>query len=162
LGFHAIIDWHARERGTFDAFEQAEQKGFIRAGFRPAGQYAVCRHNGLDGYGLVSYHGGIKREGGMTDRILTADDFAPHIGKSFTLPGQHRALTLVSIDRSTFPGADDLPRAPFTLLFGGPPRDVLPEGLYDVAIPDGPEAAIYISPIQTFDRSRQDYQAVFN
>jgi hypothetical protein len=39
---------------------------------------------------------------------------------------------------------------------------VLPEGLYDVAIQDGPEVPLYINPIQTFDRSRQDYQAVFN
>jgi hypothetical protein len=98
----------------------------------------------------------------MSDRILTADDFTPHVGKGFTPLGQHRRLTLVSIDRSTFPGGDTLPQAPFTLLFTGVAGDVLPEGLYDVSIQDGPEVPLYINPIQTFDRSRQDYQAVFN
>jgi hypothetical protein len=59
-------------------------------------------------------------------------------------------------------GTMELPRPPFCLLFRGPPRDVLPEGLYEVAVQDGPDFALYIIPIQTFDRNRQDYQAVFN
>ena len=98
----------------------------------------------------------------MTDRILTAEDFTPHVGKIFTPLGQHRTVTLVSVERNTFAGGDTLPRAPFSLLFSGPPNDVLPEGMYDVAIQAGPEVAIYISPIHTYDRNRQDYQAVFN
>jgi hypothetical protein len=98
----------------------------------------------------------------MTDRSLTAEDFAPHVGKGFTPLGQHRTITLVSVELSTFAGVDTLPRAPFSLLFSGPPNDVLPEGLYDVAIQDGPELPVYISPIHTYDRNRQDYQAVFN
>ena len=53
-------------------------------------------------------------------------------------------------------------RQPFTLILRGPPDDVLPEGLYDVAVEDGPEFALYIIPIQTMSRDRQDYQVVFN
>ena len=96
------------------------------------------------------------------DRVLTEDDFAPYIGRRFTPRGQRRTLTLVSIDRRAFPGVESLPRAPFTLLFSGIPGDVLPEGLYDAVVEDGPEFPIFISPIQTFERDRQDYQAVFN
>jgi hypothetical protein len=98
----------------------------------------------------------------MNDRILTADDFAPHVGKVFTPLGQHRTLTLVSIDRQVFPGMEALPRAPFTLLFRGVANDVLPEGPYQVAVADGPEFSFYINPIHTFERDRQDYQAVLN
>jgi hypothetical protein len=98
----------------------------------------------------------------MADRILTAEDFTPHVGKGFTPIGQHRSVTLVSVEPSTFAGADTLSRAPFSLLFSGTPNDVLPEGLYDVAIQDGAEVPIYISPIHTYGRNRQDYQAVFN
>jgi uncharacterized protein DUF6916 len=117
------------------------------------------RHNVLDVTDFVSYHDGIERESGMTDRILQADDFTLHIGKTFTPAGQTRTLILGTIDRSNFPG---LQRAPFSLLFSGPPRDVLPEGLYDVTAQDGPSFSLYITPIQTFDQNRQDYQAVFN
>jgi hypothetical protein len=85
----------------------------------------------------------------MTDCSLTAGDFTPHVGKAFTPLGQHRTITLASVEFGMFAGADILPRAPFSLLFSGPPNDVLPEGLYDVAI-------------HTYDRNRQDYQAVFN
>jgi hypothetical protein len=98
----------------------------------------------------------------MTDHSLTAEDFTPHIGRGFTPLGQHRTITLASVELSTFAGAGTLPRAPFSLLFSGPPDDVLPEGLYNVAVQDSQAVPIYISPIQTYDRSRQDYQAVFN
>jgi hypothetical protein len=98
----------------------------------------------------------------MTDRVVTAEDFTPHVGKDFTPLGQHRSVTLVSVEINTFAGADSLSRTPFSLLFSGPPNDVLPEGLYAIAIPNGPALTLYISPIHTHERSRQDYQAVFN
>jgi hypothetical protein len=91
---------------------------------------------------------------------LTADDFTPYIGQQFAPRGQHRTLTLVAIDRHAVTG--NLPRAPFTLLFRGPPGDILPDGTYDVAVQGGPAFTIFISPIQTFSRDHQDYQAVFN
>jgi hypothetical protein len=157
-----VIDRHAGDVGALDAFEEGEQERLVDGRFGASGQNAGRGGDGLDGDGWVPYHGGIKRGGGMSDRILTADDFMPHVGKGFTPLGQHHTLMLVSVDRSAFSGGDTLSRAPFTLLFNGMPGDVLPEGLYDVAIQDGPEVPLYINPIQTFDRSRQDYQAVFN
>jgi hypothetical protein len=95
-------------------------------------------------------------------QVLTADDFMPFIGKTFTPKGQHRALTLTSVDTKASAGWEGMTRQPFTLILRGPPDDVLPEGLYDVAVEDGPEFALYIIPIQTMSRDRQDYQVVFN
>jgi hypothetical protein len=93
---------------------------------------------------------------------LTADDFRPHIGKRCTPQGQHRMLTLVSVDTPRFAGWETLPRKPFILIFSGPPGDVLPEGQYDVAIDEGPSLPLHIAPVHTLARDRQNYQAVFN
>jgi hypothetical protein len=94
--------------------------------------------------------------------VLTAADFAAHVGMAFTPRGQHRVLTLASIDTPKWPGWEDLPRLPFTLILHGPPDDLLPEGLYDVAVENGPEFALHIVPIHTAARDRQDYQVAFN
>jgi hypothetical protein len=94
--------------------------------------------------------------------ILTADDFLPHIGKRFLPRGHDCVLTLVSIDQGPFPGSENLPRLPFTLLFSGGKQNVLPEGLYEFEVNEGPMVEVYVSPIQTFAHDRQDYQGVFN
>jgi hypothetical protein len=39
---------------------------------------------------------------------------------------------------------------------------VLPEGLYTVAVENGPSVELYIIPVYTSERSHQDYQVVFN
>jgi hypothetical protein len=94
--------------------------------------------------------------------ILTERDFVDHVGKTFTPKGQHRALTLVSIDTTRPPGWEGMPRQPFRLILSGPPGDVLPEGLYDFAVEGGPEFQLHIAPIHTAARDRQDYQVAFN
>lgn len=94
-------------------------------------------------------------------RLLTSEDFAPHVGKAFRPAGQHHALRLVSIDTRRYPGTQSLPRQPFILILEGPPVDVLPEGSYDVAVDGGPELSLYIVPIHTTARDRQQYQVVF-
>ncbi len=95
-------------------------------------------------------------------RVLTAQDFVAHVGKTVTPKGQHRVLTLVSVNPTRWPGWDAMPREPFTLILRGPPDDVLPEGLYDVALDDGTDCALHIMPIHTASRDRQDYQVAFN
>ena len=95
-------------------------------------------------------------------RVLTAEDFIAHVGKTVTPKGQHRALTLVSVDTEPRPGRNGPTREPFTLILRGARDDVLPEGLYDVAVQNGPEFALYIIPIHTVARDRQNYQVVFN
>lgn len=72
-------------------------------------------------------------------------------------------LTLVSVDAGAPPGAQaGTPREPFSLILRGPPGDVLPEGLYNVSVADGPDFELYINPIHTAARDRQDYQVAFN
>jgi hypothetical protein len=95
-------------------------------------------------------------------QVLTVQDFFSHLGKTVTPKGQHRALTLVSVDTSGRRGSVAMTREPFTLLLRGPPDDVLPEGLYDVAVENGPDFNLYIIPIHTVAHDRQNYQVVFN
>jgi hypothetical protein len=95
-------------------------------------------------------------------RILTVQDCFAHLGETVTPKGQHRALTLVSVDTAGPRGNDGTTRGSFTLILCGPPDDVLPEGLYDVALANQPDFALYIIPIHTVARDRQNYQVVFN
>jgi len=95
-------------------------------------------------------------------QILTVQDCFAHLGETVTPKGQHRALTLVSVDTSGLRGNDGTTREPFTLILCGPPDDVLPEGLYDVDLENGPDCTLYIMPIHTVARGRQNYQVVFN
>jgi hypothetical protein len=94
--------------------------------------------------------------------VLTAQDFVTHVGKTLTPKGQHIDLTLVSVNLTEWPGWDDRRRKPFTLILRGSSPGVLPEGLYEVAVEQGPTFALYIIPIHTVARDRQDYQVVFN
>jgi hypothetical protein len=97
----------------------------------------------------------------MSD-VLTARDFVAHVGKTVTPKGQHRVLTIVSVDTSKWPGWDPMRREPFTVTLRGPPDDVLPEGSYEAVVQDGPEFTLYIAPIHTVARDRQNYQVAFN
>ena len=94
--------------------------------------------------------------------ILTAEYFAPHVGKDVRPAGQHRVLTFVTLDAREFPGWEAAPRKPFSLILRGPPDDVLPQGPYICAFDDGPSVELYIMPIHTPSREHQDYQVVFN
>ena len=96
-------------------------------------------------------------------RLLTAEDFVAHVGKTFSPKDQHRVLTLVEVQTSEWPGWERMPRKPFSLILSGPPDDVLPEGQYDVAVQGGPDFALYHDiPVVTPARDRQDYQVAFN
>ena len=56
----------------------------------------------------------------------------------------------------------EVPRQPFIVIFRGPPGDVLPEGMRELHIEDGPSFKLYIIPVLTPQRDRQNYQSVFN
>ncbi|HET6235801.1 MAG TPA: hypothetical protein VFE41_12700 [Acetobacteraceae bacterium] len=94
--------------------------------------------------------------------ILTAEAFAPHVGKCLHPQGQHRVLTLVSMNIDDRPDVEFAGRKPFTLRLRGAPGDVLPEGIYHAVIDDGPAFDLYIIPIHTMSREHQDYQVVVN
>jgi len=98
----------------------------------------------------------------MTE-ILTKDHFTPHVGKLVRVAGTRQALVL---DRVEGDGEvpKGWPRAPFVVVFrGSAGRDaLLPEGLYDCEIEDGPSVNLYVIPIHTTVPGRQEYQSVFN
>jgi hypothetical protein len=95
---------------------------------------------------------------------LTPQHFLPHVQKIFHVDGGAYALTLTRVEQRRFEdheGGMGL-REPFNLIFSGPPGDVLPEGMYRLAVEDGPSFELYVMPIHTPMRDRQDYQASFN
>jgi hypothetical protein len=99
----------------------------------------------------------------MTEQ-LTAEHFRPHLAKVFRPQGGRHSLTLTEVEEKALSDAQRkfAPRQPFTLIFAGPPGDVLPEGAYTFEIEDGPAVELYVMPIHTLARDRQDYQAAFN
>jgi hypothetical protein len=98
------------------------------------------------------------------DQPLTADHFLPHVGQVFRVKGGRHALTLSQVDvlRLNERQAKLVPRQPFTVIFAGPPGDVLREGLHVIERDGGPAFELYLMPVQTLARDRQDYQAAFN
>jgi hypothetical protein len=95
---------------------------------------------------------------------LTAEHFIPYLNGVFRVEGGRHALTLARVDATPIGDrqAQSLLRQPFTLIFCGPPGDVLAEGLHTLAAEDGRPFTLYLIPIQTREAERQDYQAVFN
>jgi hypothetical protein len=93
---------------------------------------------------------------------LTSEHFLPHVDKTFRVAGGRHALTLTTVDTSRMAGWEAAPRPPFNLIFRGPPGDVLAEGLHTLEVEGGPSFRLYVMPIHTPDRTRQDYQSVFN
>jgi hypothetical protein len=99
----------------------------------------------------------------MTEK-LTAETFQPHVNKVFRVKESGHALTLSQVELRQMDERElaALGRRSFTLIFAGPPGSVLREGLYTLDVEGGPAFQLYVIPIRTFARDRQDYQAVFN
>jgi hypothetical protein len=68
----------------------------------------------------------------------------------------------VAVHAEARPDRGEGARAPFLLLLRGPADEVLPDGLYALAIEDGPTFDLYVSPVHTPSRAHQDYQVVVN
>jgi hypothetical protein len=95
--------------------------------------------------------------------LLQLEHFKPHVGKTFRFKGTRYAFPLDHIISNDDPLPPGLPRRPFALIFRGPrEREVLPEGLYECEIENGPTYQIYVAPIHTPQPDRQEYQAAFN
>ena len=92
------------------------------------------------------------------DGILAAAHFQPHAGKMFAVEGTLLQLLLREVEIAAAAGPF---RAPFNLIFQGPPGDVLACGLYRLAL-EGEAFDLHLMPIHTPARDRQDYQAAFN
>jgi|SRR5665213_353739 len=97
------------------------------------------------------------------DDLLQIDDFKPHVGKLFRFKGTRHAFPLDRIVSNRQPLRKGMQRQPFMLIFSGPKEpDYLPEGMYDCEVEGGPSYQIYVSPFQTPEPDRQEYQAAFN
>ena len=99
----------------------------------------------------------------MTEQ-LTPQHFLPHVEKVFRVEAGRHALTLAAVNRRRLDDheAEMGLREPFNLIFSGPSGDVLPEGMYRLAVEDGPSFELYVMPIHTPRRDCQNYQASFN
>lgn len=96
--------------------------------------------------------------------LLTAEHFRPHVGKVFRVQGGEHALTLDEVQMHPLSQAQAkvLSRQPFTLIFKGPPGNVLPEGMYTLDVDGGASFELYVMPVHTPAPDRQHYQAAFN
>ena len=92
---------------------------------------------------------------------LKADDFLPHVNKTFAVRGGRHPLLLSRVEQPRLGDRGGLPD-PFLLIFRGPPGDVLAEGLYTFEVEGGPTFELYVMPIHTAARDRQEYQSSFN
>ena len=94
----------------------------------------------------------------------TAEAFEPWIGQVFVTANGQYALELARVERLAAAGLSG--RQPFTLIFRGPPKQVLPgvlpEGHHRFELAGGQAISFHIMPIHTPAPGRQDYQAVFN
>ncbi|HEX8168845.1 MAG TPA: hypothetical protein VF601_24040 [Beijerinckiaceae bacterium] len=95
---------------------------------------------------------------------LTPEHFLPHVDKVFRVEGGVHAFTLARIEQRRLEDFETemVLREPFNLIFRGPPGDVLPEGLYRLAVEGGPSFELYVMPVHTPMCDRQNYQASFN
>jgi hypothetical protein len=85
--------------------------------------------------------------------VMTAADFSAHIGELFQPAGAEVALELVKVEAQ--------PQG-FLLLFQGPYKRILPEGIYDFTVAGSKNFTFHVMPIHTPVPGHQDYQAVFN
>lgn len=88
----------------------------------------------------------------------------PHVKKAVRIEGFPHALTIEEVIMRQQGETEiemKLPR-PFTVIFRGPPGDVLVEGAHALDIEDGPTVVMHVMPIHTPQRDRQLYQSVFN
>jgi hypothetical protein len=95
---------------------------------------------------------------------LTADAFVPYVGGTFRVRGAAHTIALERIDRRELEPweAAALARAPFNLIFRGPPDNLLAAGLYTFDVDDAASFDLYVMPVHTPSPDRQEYQAAFN
>ena len=88
----------------------------------------------------------------MNKTMPGAQDFQPFIGATLAVAGGPDLL-LAQVD---------VRRAGFILLLQGPAEPVLAEGIHTLTVPGGSSWELYMMPVQTMGRDRQDYQVVCN
>jgi hypothetical protein len=101
----------------------------------------------------------------MPDGILVLEDFAPHVGTVFRLPGSEESapvdFTLTEatpLANRPYPGQV---RDPFQLMFRVAAEDVYPQGMYRLTHPAMGEQDVFLVPAARTDAG-VDYCATFN
>lgn len=95
-------------------------------------------------------------------KLLTKEDFTPHVGKSFRFVQADFSMPLDHIDGGDTAMAG-YPRPPFVLVFASPKNGpVLPEGIYDAELETGESFWIHVSPMHQPDQELQFYQSVMS
>jgi hypothetical protein len=98
----------------------------------------------------------------MTE-LLTIEHFRPHVGKRVRFRGTRYAFTIDRLEGGVTPPSAGWSRSPFIVIFSGPSKtEVMPTGLYECEIEDGPVYSLHVMPIHTPRPDRQEYQAAFN
>ena len=95
----------------------------------------------------------------MTESI-NAETFKPYVGKPASLSDGHK-LTLAAVHPHKSRAPDASRGEAFSLLLSGAPSPVAPEGMHRLTFEDGAGFDLYLIPIHTPSRDRQDYQIVF-
>jgi hypothetical protein len=95
----------------------------------------------------------------VTPDVMTAETFQPLLGRTFTVRGGRHAVELAEVEVGAAQLGWDL--RPFTRILRGAPGEVLAEGQHVLDTEGGDGFALYLIPIHTPARDRQDYQAVF-
>lgn len=102
----------------------------------------------------------------MTDTPTPAT-FTPHVGTAFRISFTDGSLelTLDAVEplgtREPRPGVPDLRTEPFSLVFLGPLRPVLPQRTWDLAHPVLGTQEVFLVPLGPKE-GRMRYEAVFN
>jgi len=101
----------------------------------------------------------------MSLELLTCEDFAPHVGTDFTLPGGEDSpaivFTLTEAKPLTIRQNAAQQRMPFQLLFQMASPQVYPQGLYRLTHPAMGERDIFLVPAAQNDAG-VEYCATFN
>jgi hypothetical protein len=93
---------------------------------------------------------------------MTKETFAPRVGSTFEIrlnPEETVAVELAEV--TTFPDYEGQRREPFSLIFRGAHRFVLPQGIYRVEHKEMGPMEIFLVPIGP-DQKGMRYEAVFN
>jgi hypothetical protein len=105
-------------------------------------------------------------ESGTMTEHFTIDAFADRTGETFTIhPDDARSLPVTltevaDLTSTSGPGVFGRPRAPFSLVFHGPPDVVLPQQIYRLEHPELGSFELFLVAIGPDGRG-QRYQAIF-
>ena len=94
---------------------------------------------------------------------LTSDDFSPLTGDTFTVDvGGDEPLSFELTEVKNLGEASEQVRAPFSLLFHGPPQPQLPQMAYTLGHPQLGSLGIFLVPVgPDVDGRHLCYEAVF-